>query len=133
MSIPSRTKNFIREASVLSAPPSFDKSSQSSSRFQHHQAKRIVPTTPTPSAHHQPIFSHFCLSPYLPPSGKFSLFFYGIPSYETFYFLPENSYYKLEKYKKVSTSTSSKASIDSESSDEQTNPPPQMSPQDMSS
>ncbi|MBW0495079.1 hypothetical protein O181_034794 [Austropuccinia psidii MF-1] len=111
ISIQLSTKHFIREASILSAPLNFDESPQSSSRVQHHQTTQILPTTPTPSAHHQPIFPHSCLSPYLSPSGKFQLFFYGIPSYGTFYFLPENSFSQLEKAKKVSTRTSSQASI----------------------
>ncbi|MBW0467655.1 hypothetical protein O181_007370 [Austropuccinia psidii MF-1] len=52
-----------------------------------------------------------------------------MPSYGTFYLLPENSFSKLENSKNVSSRTSSQASIDSESSDEQTNPPPQISSQ----
>ncbi|MBW0483217.1 hypothetical protein O181_022932 [Austropuccinia psidii MF-1] len=55
-----------------------------------------------------------------------------MPSYGTFYFLKQNSFSQLERAKKVSTRTSFQASIDSESFDEQTNPPPQMSPQDVS-
>ncbi|MBW0496970.1 hypothetical protein O181_036685 [Austropuccinia psidii MF-1] len=67
MSIPLSTNHFIREASILSAPPNFDESSQSNSRVKHHQAIQISPASPSPPAHHPPIFSHShpssCLSP----------------------------------------------------------------------
>ncbi|MBW0477200.1 hypothetical protein O181_016915 [Austropuccinia psidii MF-1] len=70
ISIPLRTKHFIREASILSGTPNFNESSQSSSRVQNHQATQISPTTPTPSDHHQPIFLHSFSLPYLSPSAK---------------------------------------------------------------
>ncbi|MBW0464740.1 hypothetical protein O181_004455 [Austropuccinia psidii MF-1] len=60
-------------------------------------------------------------------------FFYEIPSYQIFYFFPEHSCSELDKAKKVSTRISSQTSIDAGSSDEQANPPPQISPQAVSS
>ncbi|MBW0576110.1 hypothetical protein O181_115825 [Austropuccinia psidii MF-1] len=64
---------------------------------------------------------------------SFLFFFYEIPSYQNFSFFPEHSFSELEKAKNVSARTSSQTSIDAESSDEQTNTPPQISPQAVSS